>query len=99
MRRVSIIVAGWVAALLAAPLWADGKAVYESKCAACHAMGIAGAPKFGDKAAWEPRLKTGQDALMQSVIKGKNAMPPRAGQNVSDKEIKEAVEYMTEKAK
>lgn len=72
----------------------SGKAVYDSKCAACHATGAANAPKPGDKAAWAPRLKAGTAALVQSVIKGKGAMPPRAGMNVTDAEAKAAVDYM-----
>ena len=62
---------------------------------ACHAAGVAGAPKFGDKAAWAPRLALGVDGLTASVIKGKNAMPPKGGSSASDAEIKAAVEYMT----
>ena len=38
---------------------ADGKAVYDKTCVACHASGVANAPKLGDKAAWAPRIKTG----------------------------------------
>lgn len=75
---------------------ADGKAVYQQKCAACHAVGVAGAPKLGDKAAWEPRLAAGKEALVQSVIKGKGAMPPRAGMNASDAEAAAVVDYMVE---
>ena len=58
---------------------ADGKAVYEKTCAVCHATGLAGAPKFGDKAAWAPRIATGIDALHNSALHGKNAMPPKGG--------------------
>ena len=90
---------GLAGAVITTAVAADGKAIYDSKCVACHAAGVAGAPKLGDKAAWAPRLKTGKDALVQSVIKGKNAMPPRAGMNVSDAEAKAAVEYMIDKAK
>ena len=72
-----------------------GKALYDQACTACHAAGIAGSPKFGDKAAWAPRLGSGVDALTASVIKGKGAMPARgASANASDAEIKSAVEYM-----
>ena len=80
----------------ALPAWsADGKAVYERTCMACHASGVANAPKFGDKAAWAPRIATGRDALVTSVIKGKGAMPPKAGaSNLTDDEIEAAVEYM-----
>lgn len=98
MFRVLMVAAATAAVIgFPATTMADGKAVYETKCAACHGMGVAGAPKLGDKAAWAPRLKAGEAALIQSAIKGKNAMPPRAGQNVSDKDIKEAVEYMMSK--
>ena len=66
---------------------------------ACHASGAAGAPKFGDKAAWAPRIKTGLDALTASVIKGKGAMPPKGGSAASDADIRAAVEYMVSAAK
>ncbi|MBX3465126.1 MAG: cytochrome c5 family protein [Planctomycetes bacterium] len=75
---------------------ADGKAVYERTCVACHASGVANAPKFGDKAAWAPRIATGKDALFTSVTKGKGAMPPRAGAaDLKDEDIKAAIDYMT----
>jgi len=73
----------------------DGATVYNSVCMACHASGAAGAPKAGDKAAWAPRLAAGNAALVKSVIDGKNAMPPRGGgADLSDDEIKGAVEHL-----
>ena len=71
-----------------------GEALYKQACTVCHAAGIAGAPKSGDKAAWGPRVGSGVDALTASVLKGKGAMPPRGGSAASDAEIKAAVEYM-----
>ena len=74
---------------------ADGKAVYDKTCVACHASGVANAPKLGDKAAWAPRVGQGRDALVATVVKGKGAMPPKAGNaELKDDEIKAAVEYM-----
>ena len=55
-----------------------GKAVYDATCNVCHAAGVAGAPRTGDKAAWAPRMKAGMSALYASSIKGKNAIRPRA---------------------
>ncbi|HKU46452.1 MAG TPA: c-type cytochrome, partial [Burkholderiales bacterium] len=79
---------------------ADGKAVYDKVCVACHQQSVAGSPKIGDKAAWAPRIKTGTDALVQSVIKGKGAMPPKAGNpSLSDAEIRAAVEFLVSQAK
>ena len=79
---------------------ADGKAVYDKVCFACHQQSVAGSPKLGDKAAWAPRIKTGTDALVQSVIKGKGAMPPKAGNpSLSDAEIRAAVEFMVSQSK
>ncbi len=73
--------------------------VYNTACAACHATGVAGAPKLGDKAAWEPRMTQGVDALVMSTLKGKGAMPPKGGNtSLSDAEVKSAVEYMLQKA-
>ncbi|WP_231970121.1 c-type cytochrome [Polynucleobacter necessarius] len=56
-----------------------GEQVYKAVCAAYHASGAAGAPKFGDASAWAPRLGQGYDGLMASVLKGKGAMPARGG--------------------
>lgn len=76
-----------------------GEALYKQVCVACHAAGVAGAPKFGDKAAWEPRIKTGLDMLKASAIKGKNAMPPKGGSAASEADVQSAVEYMVNAAK
>lgn len=78
---------------------AAAPAVYTQACAVCHAAGVAGAPKFGDKAAWAPRLALGVDGLTASAIKGKNAMPPRGGSTASDADIKTAVAYMVNAVK
>lgn len=73
---------------------ASGEDVYKAQCSACHATGVSGAPKFGDAAAWGPRLGQGYDALLHSALKGKNAMAPQGGGNFSDLEIGRAVVYM-----
>jgi len=79
---------------------AEGKAVYNSACVACHAAGVAGAPKTGDKAAWAERLKAGLDALVKTAISGKGAMPPRGGNaSQSDAEVRAAVEFMAGQSK
>jgi len=75
-----------------------GEQVYNAQCAACHATGVAGAPKFGDAGAWSARIKTGLQALTKSSLEGKNAMPPQAGGDFSDTEITRAVVYMANKA-
>jgi len=73
----------------------DGKKVYETVCTVCHGTGVAGAPKFGDKAAWAPRIKSGMDALYHSALKGKAAMPPKGGNAaLADADVKAAVDYM-----
>ncbi len=87
------------AAAIPAAAGGAAPAVYGQVCSACHAAGVAGAPKFGDKAAWAPRLSAGVDALTASTIKGKNAMPARGGSAASDAEIKAAVQYMVNAVK
>jgi cytochrome c5 len=76
-----------------------GEALYKQVCVACHATGVAGSPKFGDKTAWAPRIKTGLDALYQSALHGKNAMPPKGGSAAPDADVRSAVEYMVNAAK
>jgi|KBSSwiStaDraftv2_1062776.scaffolds.fasta_scaffold08193_6 cytochrome c5 len=77
----------------------DGKKVFEASCAACHAAGIAGAPKFGDKAAWAPRIAQGVSVLYTHAIggfQGKGGVMPPKGGNVAlpDPDVKAAVDYM-----
>ncbi|HJV69461.1 c-type cytochrome [Ideonella sp.] len=74
-----------------------GEQVFQAQCSACHATGAAGAPKFGDEAAWGPRIKQPFDALLNSALKGKNAMPPQGGGDFSDYEVARAVVYMANK--
>jgi cytochrome c5 len=73
---------------------ANGEAVYKAQCAACHATGAAGAPKFGDAAAWGTRIAAGLDALVHSALKGKGAMAPQGGGDFSDTEIARAAAFM-----
>jgi cytochrome c5 len=74
---------------------AKGKAIYDKVCMVCHAAGVAGAPKAGDKAAWAPRLAAGTDHLYMSALQGKGAMPPKGGNTaLPDAEVKAAVDYM-----
>ncbi|NKF22028.1 cytochrome c5 family protein [Solimonas sp. C16B3] len=74
-----------------------GEQVYSKVCTGCHAAGVLGAPKVGDKAAWSERLKAqdGVDGLLKKAESGLNAMPPRGGDaSLSDDELKGAIEYM-----
>lgn len=73
-----------------------GEQVFQAQCSACHGTGAAGSPKFGDAAAWGPRIKNGYEALLTSALKGKGAMPPQGGA-LSDVEVGRAVVYMANK--
>jgi cytochrome c5 len=83
---------------------ADGAKVYNSACFACHKMGVANAPKVGDKAAWGPRIAKGKDTLYTHALQGftgeKGTMPAKGGYaHLSDEEVKAAVDYMVSQAK
>lgn len=73
----------------------SGEEVYNTYCTACHAAGVAGAPKYGDAEAWEPRLAKGMETLYESTYNGLNIMPPRGTcSQCSDEELRNAVDYM-----
>ena len=72
----------------------SGEQVYKLVCSGCHLTGAAGSPKFGDAAAWGPRIKTGFNALWNSALKGKNAMPAQGGGDLADLEVARAMVYM-----
>lgn len=99
-----LFAAAVVAAVVAAPSFAaDGEGVYNKACAACHKMGIAGAPKVGDANNWGPRIAKGKDTLYKHAIEGfkgeKGIMPAKGGSaKLTDEEVKAAVDYMTSKS-
>jgi len=80
-----------------------GKTLYNAACFACHGAGIAGAPKFGDKGAWTPRLAQNSAILYEHAIKGfqgkAGVMPPKGGAAASDADVRAAVDYMVAAAK
>lgn len=58
----------------------SGEAVYQQVCKACHETGVAKAPKFGDREAWEDLIEEGQDVLTAHAWVGVRGMPPRGGE-------------------
>lgn len=79
----------------------SGKEVYEQACFACHGAGVAGAPKFGDAAPWTARIAQGNDILYSNAINGFTGelgiMLAKGGNpNLSDDEVRAAVDYMVE---
>jgi len=68
--------------------------LYAGACLACHASGVAGAPKTGDGAAWQARAGNGIDALVTSATNGKGAMPPKGGSTYSAEQLRSVIEYM-----
>jgi cytochrome c5 len=95
--QVAVQTTSTVAAVAADTNTTDGsEAVYKKTCATCHAIGVAGAPKLGDAAAWEPRLSKGMDALYASSINGMPPGMPAKGMcfTCSDDELKAVVDYM-----
>ena len=95
MKNVINVVAAGLLLAASGSVLADGQKTYQSSCQSCHASGVAGSPKLGDKAAWAPRIATGVDAMLAVAIKGKGAMPPRgACAACTDDDLKAAIEYM-----
>src|SRR5258708_38393612 len=81
----------------------DGPALYEAVCKTCHATGLMGAPKFGDHAAWGPRIAEGKATLYTHALKGftgkVGVMPAKGGRiDLNDDLIKSGVDYMVSKS-
>ncbi len=101
---VAVAAAAAASAAPAAAGKSDGKKIYDSTCTVCHGAGIAGAPKFGDKAQWAPRIAQGLPVLFTHAIAGFTGkggmMPPKGGNtSLSDADVKAAVEFMVAAAK
>lgn len=99
-----LILAGGIFALPLSSALADGKAVYEKTCKKCHAYGVLGAPKPGDKEDWATRSKQGMDVLVKHAVEGfkgnKGMMPPKGGNSaLSSAEIKSAIQHMLDSSK
>jgi cytochrome c5 len=102
--QVAVAGQGNAAPAIAAPAGADGKTDYESACVVCHGAGLAGAPKFGDKAAWAKRIAQGTATLEQHAIAGyqgsAGVMPAKGGRmDLSDDAVKAAVGYMVSQSR
>jgi len=92
------------ASISAGLLTRDGIQVFDQSCAACHASGIAGAPKLGDQVQWKTRLAKGTNILYVNALNGISSstgvMPAKGGNaSLSDAEVKAAVDYIVAKAK
>jgi len=99
MKLFNCLITASVLLAISGSVNADKK-TYDTRCVACHATSVAGAPKFGDKAAWAPRIATGIDTMMGVVKKGKGAMPPNGGcADCTDAQLKSTIQYMIDAAK
>lgn len=77
-----------------------GEKIYGATCLACHGAGVMGAPKFGDKALWKPRIAKGLPVLYASAVDGIRMMPPKGGNMMlKNEDVKAAVDYMVSKSK
>ena len=95
------VASGMPAVAASAAAAADaGQSVYQAACSGCHAAGVLGAPKTGDKAQWAPRMAKGINTLYTHAIGGFNQMPPKGGNaSLSDADVKAAVDYMAKTSK
>lgn len=81
----------------------SGPQVYNDACNVCHGAGIGGAPVVGDAAVWAPRIAQGKDTLYVHAIEGYTGqagyMPAKgARMDLSDGEVRDAVDYMVSQA-
>ncbi len=92
-----VVIAQYEAAAQTAPRRGDrsGKEVAEAVCAACHATGVKGAPRIGERADWSARLSQGLDKAVNEAIRGHGGMPARGGKaELTDNEVRNAIVYM-----
>jgi cytochrome c5 len=78
----------------------SGKDIWKGTCQVCHATGLLGAPKIGDKVAWAPRIAKGMDILKDHALHGFNEMPAKgANMALTDEDVVKALEYMVGQSK
>ena len=77
----------------------SGEQVYQTTCMACHATGVAQAPRLGDRKAWTPLIQEGQHVLTAHAWVGVRNMPPKGGNaNLTLEEFSRATAYMARAA-
>jgi len=92
-KKASFVAEAPVVAVASEPMTAEQ--IYNTACMACHATGVAGAPKTGDVAAWAPRIAQGDDVLFEHATKGFKGMPPRGGSSqLTNEDITAAINFM-----
>lgn len=104
MPKLAMVGTVLATAVAAGGALADGKSVWEATCSTCHLYGVSGAPKMGDREAWKDRIAQGNDKLYEHALKGfqgkAGTMPAKGGfPNLSDAEVKSAVDYMVGQSK
>lgn len=81
------------------PILQLGREIWLGTCADCHANSLSDAPQAKNPSAWLPRITKGRETLYSHALNGFSGeygdMPPRGGNaNLSDAEVKAALEYM-----
>lgn len=104
MKKMLVVASAVTLMSMGSLAHADGQKTYQAACFACHGTGAAGAPKLGDKAAWKARIAQGMDTLNKHAIEGFKGstgfMPAKGGRaDLSDADVKSAVEYMVSQSK
>lgn len=98
-ERIAPVAEVDVVAVDAVKVTLSGDVVYQQNCLACHGSGAMGAPMFGDKGAWAPRIAQGYETLVKHAVEGIRMMPAKGGNaNLSDAEVANAVVYMANEA-
>ena len=73
----------------------SGEEIYEAACTTCHAIGLAGAPLFGNKVIWGERANKDLAVLVETVTNGLGGMPPMGMcMDCSQEELTNSVQYM-----
>lgn len=97
MKKLAVIVAFFSVILSSQVNAADIEAKYGKACATCHGAGVLGAPKKGDAAAWQPRVKQGTETLLSHVKNGYKNMPAKGLCNdCSDADYIALINYMSQ---
>ena len=73
----------------------SGEEIYNAACTTCHAIGLAGAPLFGNKVIWGERANKDLAVLVETVTNGLGGMPPMGMcMDCSQEELTNSVQYM-----